>query len=284
MKMLKTRKTMRQDSYKWIWLLGMIIMIIIIIVPIYMMFKYSISDRSSVVTGGAVIPLWPYQPTTEQFKGLFENKDFINAAFTSFGIALLTVCISLGLGAPAAFSLARYKIPGKAIMMILIISIRLFPDVISVIPVTETFIKLKFTNTIFGVSLAHTLLAIPYVIYIAMGVFETIPKDLEEQAQILGASKLYAFLKIIIPIALPGLAAAAIYVFLLSWNEFIFSYFLLLFGESTTLPVLLKKILSWTPQHNLLAAISVMLSVPVIIFTFFVQKYMQAGMTAGAVK
>jgi len=282
--MLKTRKTMRQDSYKWVWLLGMIIMIIIIIVPIYMMFKYSISDRSSVVTGGAVIPLWPYQPTTEQFGGLFENKDFISAAFTSFGIALLTVCISLGLGAPAAFSLARYKIPGKAIMMILIISIRLFPDVISVIPVTETFIKLKLTNTIFGVSLAHTLLAIPYVIYIAMGVFETIPKDLEEQAQILGASKLYAFLKIIIPIALPGLAAAAIYVFLLSWNEFIFSYFLLLFGESTTLPVLLKKILSWTPQHNLLAAISVMLSVPVIIFTFFVQKYMQAGMTAGAVK
>jgi len=83
---------------------------------------------------------------------------------------------------------------------------------------------------------------------------------------------------------LPGLAAAAIYVFLLSWNEFIFSYFLLLFGESTTLPVLLKKILSWSPQHNTLAAISVMLSVPVIIFTFIVQKYMQAGATAGAVK
>jgi len=94
MKMLKTRKTMRQDSYKWVWLAGMIIMIIIIIVPIYMMFKYSISDRSSVVTGGAVIPLWPYQPTTEQFKGLFENKDIKNAAFTSFGIAVLTVCIS----------------------------------------------------------------------------------------------------------------------------------------------------------------------------------------------
>jgi len=259
-------------------------MIIIILGPIYMMFKYSISDRSSVVTGGAVIPLWPYQPTTEQFNGLFGDKSFVYTAFTSLGIALLTVCISLGLGAPAAFSLARYKIPGKALMMVLLISVRLFPDVVSVIPVTEAFIKLKLTNSILGVSLAHTLLGIPYVIYIAMGVFETIPKDLEEQAQILGASKLYAFLKIIIPIALPGLAAAAIYVFLLSWNEFIFSYFLLLFGESITLPVLLKKILSWSPQHNTLAAISVMMSVPVIIFTFIVQKYMQAGATAGAVK
>ncbi|OQY39495.1 hypothetical protein B6228_03015 [Candidatus Atribacteria bacterium 4572_76] len=282
--MSKTHKTLKKDSNKWIWLIGMVIMIIIILCPIYMMFKYSISDRTSVVTGGAVIPLWPYQPTTEQFNGLLENKGFINAFFTSLEVALLTVCISLVLGAPAAFSLARYKIPGKALIMILLISVRLFPDVVSVIPVTETFIKLKLTNSVLGVSLAHTLLGIPYVIYIAMGVFETIPKDLEEQAQILGASKLYAFLKIIIPIALPGLAAAAIYVFLLSWNEFIFSYFLLLFGESTTLPVLLKKILSWSPQHNTLAAISVMLSVPVIIFTFIVQKYMQAGATAGAVK
>jgi len=282
--MLKTHKTLKKDSNKWIWLIGMVIMIIIVLGPIYMMFKYSISDRASVVTGGEVIPLWPYHPTTEQFGGLLENKGFVNAFFTSLEIALLTVCLSLVLGAPAAFSLARYKIPGKALVMILLISVRLFPDVVSVIPVTETFIKLRLTNNIFGVSLAHTLLGIPYVIYIAMGVFETIPKDLEEQAQILGASKLYAFLKIIIPIALPGLAAAAIYVFLLSWNEFIFSYFLLLFGESTTLPVLLKKILSWSPQHNTLAAISVMLSVPVIIFTFIVQKYMQAGATAGAVK
>jgi len=282
--MLKTHKTMKRDPYKWVWLLGMIIMIIIIILPIYMMFKYSISDRSSVVTGGAVIPLWPYHPTIEQFEGLLEETGFINAFFTSLGVAFLTVCISLALGAPAAFSLARYKIPGKAMILILLISIRLFPDVISVIPVVETFIKLKLVNTIIGASLAHTLLSLPYVIYIAMGVFETIPKDLEEQAQILGASKLYAFIKIIVPIALPGLAAAAIYVFLLSWNEFIFSYFLLLFGELTTIPVFLRKILSWTPQHNLLAAISVMLSIPVIIFTFFVQKYMQAGMTAGAVK
>jgi len=179
--MSKTHKTLKKDSNKWIWLIGMVIMIIIILCPIYMMFKYSISDRTSVVTGGAVIPLWPYQPTTEQFNGLLENKGFINAFFTSLEVALLTVCISLVLGAPAAFSLARYKIPGKALIMILLISVRLFPDVVSVIPVTETFIKLKLTNSVLGVSLAHTLLGIPYVIYIAMGVFETIPKDLEEK-------------------------------------------------------------------------------------------------------
>ena len=100
----------------------------------------------------------------------------------------------------------------------------------------------------------------------------------------LGAGKLYSFVHIILPVALPGLAAAAIYVFLLSWDEFIFAYFLLVFGYLSTLPVLLRKILSWTPQHNLLAAISVLLSLPVIIFTFVVQKYMRTGAGGGAIK
>ena len=170
------------------------------------------------------------------------------------------------------------------VLATLLISVRLFPDIVSVVPVVEIFIKLRLINTKIGVALAHSLLSIPYVIFIAMGVFETIPKDLDEQAQIMGASKLYSFVRVILPVALPGLAAAAIYVFLLSWDEFIFAYFILAFGNLSTLPVMLQKILSWTPQHNLLAAISVMLSIPVIIFTFIVQKYMRAGATAGAVK
>jgi multiple sugar transport system permease protein len=89
---------------------------------------------------------------------------------------------------------------------------------------------------------------------------------------------------IVIPVALPGLAAAAIYVFLLSWNEFIFSYYLLFQSPSTTLPVFMMRLLTWTPQRNFLAALAVVLSLPVILFTFVMQRYMVTGMTAGAVK
>jgi len=248
------------------------------------MFKYSISDRASVVTGGKPIPLWPYHPTIEQFKTLVTTDRFISAALCSIEIALTSVIISLIIGTPAAYALVRYRFPGIMVLATLLISVRLFPDIVSVVPVVEIFIKLRLINTKIGVALAHSLLSIPYVIFIAMGVFETIPKDLDEQAQIMGASKLYSFVRVILPVALPGLAAAAIYVFLLSWDEFIFAYFILAFGNLSTLPVMLQKILSWTPQHNLLAAISVMLSIPVIIFTFIVQKYMRAGATAGAVK
>jgi multiple sugar transport system permease protein len=132
--------------------------------------------------------------------------------------------------------------------------------------------------------LAHTLLALPYVIFIGLSAFETIPADLEQQAAVMGASGLQIFLKILLPLAIPGLTAAAIYTFLLSWDEFIFSYFLLGLGKITTLTLYLKQKFSFSPPQNLLATISVCLSLPVIAFTLLVQKYMTAGITAGSVK
>ncbi|MBW2108124.1 MAG: carbohydrate ABC transporter permease [Deltaproteobacteria bacterium] len=267
-----------------LWFSGLVVMVLIVIAPVFVMFKYAISDRASVVTGGMPIPLWPFHPTLEQFRGLAGTEQFLAAAVTSLQAALLSVTLSLAIGTPAAYALSRYRFPGVMVLATALISIRLFPDVVAVVPVVEIFTRLALVNRVLGVALAHSLLAAPYVIFIAMGVFDTIPIELEEQARILGAGPVRSFVRIVLPVALPGLAAAAIYVFLLSWDEFIFSYFLLAFGEQSTLPVILQKILSWTPQHNLLAAISVVLSVPVVAFTFLVQRYMQTGAMAGAVK
>jgi len=269
---------------KVIWFAGIVMMLLMVLAPVFVMVKYSISDRSSVVTGGLPIPLWPYHPTIEQFQGLAAMDTFVVSAFTSVKVAMLSAVISLVMGTPAAYALVRFRFRGMMVLATLLISARLFPDIVSVVPIVETFIRLRLVNTLLGVAMAHALLSMPYVIFIAMGVFETIPRDLDEQAQVLGASKWHSFTRVMLPVALPGLAAAAIYVFLLSWDEFILAYFLLAFGNVSTLPVLLQKVLSWTPQHNLLAAISVMLSAPVIVFTFMVQKYMQTGATAGAVK
>jgi len=266
------------------WILGLLAMFAVILVPIFIMVKYSISDRASIIVPpGTPIPFWPYKPTFEIFKHLLGTKAFMESAMMSLSIALITVGFSLVLGTPAAFALVRYHIPGKLILLILLISMRFFPDVAASIPITEIFLKVGLTNVL-GVSLVHTLLALPYMIYIAMGVFETIPRELEEQAHILGASRLYAFIHVIVPVALPGLAAGAIYAFLLSWNEFIFAYFLLFISTVQTLPVHLKTILAYSPQHNVLAAISVMVSIPVMIFTLCIQKYMRTGAMAGAVK
>jgi ABC-type glycerol-3-phosphate transport system permease component len=262
-----------------IWL-----MILIVFLPIYFMFKFSISDRSSLVTGGEAVPLWPYAPTLRTYKYILGFPDFYHAAGVSLKIALLTIAISMILGVPASYVLSRYHIPGKAMLLIGLISIRLFPDIVSIIPVTVTFIKLNLHDTHLGAALAHSLLALPYVIYICMGVFESIPLDLERQAEILGAGKFTTLFKVILPIAATGLAAAAIYTFLLSWDEFIFSYFLLGLGELKTLPLYLKQKMAYSPPRDIIMAISMLLSLPVIIFTLILQKYMRSGLTAGAVK
>ena len=265
----------------------LLIALFFILFPIFIMVKYSLADRASIITGGRYPePIWPFHPNLDQYKNLFGKKDFIISGLFSLQVALLTVTFSLVLGAPAAFAMVRYKFPGVGILIITVIAIRFFPDIVAVIPVAEWFLKppLIYFPPLVHVGLAHTLLSLPYVVYICQGVFKAIPKDLEEQARILGASRFYAFVNVVVPVALPGIAAAAIYTFLLSWNEFIYAYYLLFQSTKTTLPVYMLRLLTWTPQRNFLAALAVVLSLPVILFTFLVQRYMIAGMTAGAVK
>jgi ABC-type glycerol-3-phosphate transport system permease component len=270
--------------WKIVWALTLILVLLSIVFPVYMMFQFSISDRDSIITGGEYSPpFWPFHPTLEMYGTLLDDARMIDAALMSIIIALLTVVLTLIIGAPAAFGLARYKVPGGAVLLVAILGIRFFPDVASAVPILEMFTKIGLTKNVWGVMLTHTLVALPYVIFISMGVFEAIPKDLEEQAHVLGASKFYSFVHVVLPVAAPGLAASAIYTFLLSWNEFIFAYFLL-WGGKDTLPVFLQRTLFETPPVNVLMTIAVLITIPVIIFTFATQKYMKMGMTAGSVK
>lgn len=287
MRKVKQCKKRNYKGISTIWIIGIIVFILFSLLPIYIMLKYSISDKASIITGGKYPePLWPFHPNFTMYHAILSRSDFQQAFFVSIKIALLTVMFSMILGAPAAYAITRYKLPGKSIILFLFISIRFFPDIASVVPLTTQFMKSPFiylTPTM-RVSLVHTLLGLPYVLYIAKGIFETIPIDLDEQVEIMGAGKFYGFFHIILPLAVPGLAAAAIYVFLLSWNEFTFSYFLMFQSPSATLSVYLQKLLLWTPQTNYLSAIAALVSLPVIIFTLIIQKYMVSGITDGAIK
>lgn len=267
-----------------LWVTGIVLAVLIVIGPVYLLLKYSISDIGSINTGGDSIPLWPKKPTLQSYAYLFTDKNFYSVVFNSVVVALLSVVFSMIIGVPAAYILGRLDIPGKKILLLGIISVRLFPDIVSVIPITEFFIRIGIHQTYTGVILAHSLLALPYVIFIGVGAFESIPVDLEQQAWVMGASRFQTFSKILMPLAVPGLAAAAIYTFLLSWDEFIFAYYIV-FGrqELFTLTLYLNGIKYAAPQ-NLLAAISVCLSVPVVIFSFMVQRYMIAGISTGSVK
>jgi multiple sugar transport system permease protein len=273
-----------ESGKKTLWFMGILCAVLLIIGPLYLLFKYSISDSASINTGGEPIPLWPYHPTLRCYLYLFSDSRFYNVIINSIIIAISTVGLSMLLGVPAAYVLGRFKLPGRRLLLLGLLSVRLFPDIASVIPITEFFIKLRLQNTYISVIMAHTLLALPYVIFIGMSAFEAIPDDLEQQARVMGANGFTVFFRILLPLAIPGLIAAAIYTFLLSWDEFIFAYFLLGLGKIATLTLFLKQKLAYAPPQNLLAAISVFLSLPVIIFSMMLQKYMTAGITTGSVK
>jgi len=278
------RKLPMAVGKKVIWGSGILLAVFIVLGPVYLLIKYSISDVSSINTGGEPIPLWPYHPTLSIYSYLFSDIRFYRVLMNSIIIALSSVGLSMLLGVPAAYILGTYRIPGRKTILLGIISVRLFPDIASVIPIVQLFINLGVHQTYLGVIMAHTLLALPYVIFIGIGAFESIPKDLEQQAWVMGADRFQTFVKILFPLAIPGLAAAAIYTFLLSWDEFIFAYFLSLGREDIfTLTLYLNGIKYAEPQ-NLLSAISVCLSLPVIIFTLMVQRYMVAGVTTGSMK
>lgn len=273
-----------------VWFILMIVTLFMIMFPLYIMFKYSISDRSTWITGGKYpVPWWPLDPNFDMYKYYLSDSSFLRNALLSLEVALLTVVFSIAIGAPAAYALSRFKFKGKALFLVLVVAIRFIPDVTASIPVAYVFNNsfLYALPDIIKIALSHCLLSVPYVIFIAQGTFESIPIDLEEQVEIMGGSKAYAFFKIILPIAVPGLAAAAIYVFLLSWNEFVFSYFVTATSLSSVvpLPVYLKSLFgAMSPNQVTIATVSLLISLPVIIFTICLQKYIIAGMTEGAVK
>ena len=191
----KPHKGLPVDSLKYyVWLSALLIAVFMVISPLYLLIKYAVSDSSSINTGGSPIPLWPYHATVRTFLYLFSDRQFYSVIINSIFIALGTVFLSMILGVPAAYVLARYRLPGRKLIILGLISVRLFPDIASIIPIAEFFIRLNLHNTYAGVILAHTLLALPYVIFIGMSAFETIPGDLEQQATVMGANGFQIFL------------------------------------------------------------------------------------------
>ena len=134
-------------SKRALWLIGIGLALMMIIAPVYLLVKYSISDIGSINTGGKPIPFWPEHPTLSVYRYLFTDRQFFVVLGNSFIIALLTVACSLLLGVPAAYVLGRYRIPGRRIILLGIISVRLFPDIASVIPIVEFFIQIGAHQT-----------------------------------------------------------------------------------------------------------------------------------------
>jgi multiple sugar transport system permease protein len=242
-----------------------------VLVPIYLIAIGALGGRAAVYK-------WPksFLPTDASLSTLttFLAVDGIwKSAINSVIAATLCMVLSIALGAPAGYALARFNFRGQNAYRILILLTRAFPLAILALPLTVTFIRLGLYDRPLGVALIHTALALPFSVLISSSLFVGIPRELEEAAWVFGCSRFQAFRRIVLPLALPGIAATAIFAFVISWNE-VFAASVLTVRERT-LTAYLLTVLSEAPVHFRLAG-GLLLIVPSVAFIFAVRRYLFA--------
>jgi multiple sugar transport system permease protein len=195
----------------------------------------------------------------------------LDAFWRSVWVALITLGLALLIGAPAGYALARFVFRGRNTYRLLVLSTRAFPIVILAIPLAVTYRRWGIDDSVIGVALMHTALALPFTVLITSSVFVSVPRELEEAAQTLGCNPLQAFIRISLPLALPGLAAAAIFTWVLSWNDVFAAVILTL--QNPTLPAKILTALTQSPIYYQFAAGFFML-IPSLVVIFFIRRYL----------
>ena len=250
---------------------GLAVLLAWVLVPIYFVALGAFGGRLGVFKWPKSV--WPGDLSLAPMMQFLAIEGVFNALVNSLIAAGLTVVFSVALGAPAGYALARYNFPGQNAYRLLVLLTRAFPLAILALPLTVSFIRLGLYDTPFGVSLIHTVLALPFAALVTQSLFMGIPREYEEAAWVFGCTRFQAFVKVVLPLALPGLAATAIFAFVISWNE-VFAASILTVQERT-LTAYLLKILAESPLHYRFAG-GFILIVPSVLFIFAVRKYLFA--------
>lgn len=250
---------------------GLAVLLAWVLVPIYFVALGAFGGRLGVFKWPKSV--WPGDLSLAPMMQFLAIEGVFNALVNSLIAAGLTVVFSVVLGAPAGYALARYNFPGQNAYRLLVLLTRAFPLAILALPLTVSFIRLGLYDTPFGVSLIHTVLALPFAALVTQSLFMGIPREYEEAAWVFGCTRFQAFVKVVLPLALPGLAATAIFAFVISWNE-VFAASILTVQERT-LTAYLLKILAESPLHYRFAG-GFILIIPSVLFIFAVRRYLFA--------
>lgn len=249
-------------------------------VPVYLIAVLAFSPQQAIFAYPKV--LIPTTLSADTMIFFWNARGVKEALLNSILVGMMTLVIALVVGAPAGYALARFVFPGRDPYKMLILTTRAFPIVILSIPLAVYFIQWNLYDTLYGVALAHTAMALPTTILVTSSIFLGVSRELEEAAQTLGCNRVQAFIKVALPLALPGLAAAAMFTFVLSWNETFAAT--ILTQRNRTLPALvLAQIANVGAPLPFRFAGAFFLVAPSLIFIFFMRRYL-LGMWGQVVK
>ena len=274
---------------KWVFFyIPMVVFILFTLFPFYWMAITAIRPDGELYRTwrqASATPFWTLEPTLEHFKGLLQTTAFPQWLWNTMLIAIVSTIISLICGMFAGYALARLKFRGSQFLGTAIFVTYLVPQTLLFIPLADIIRGMQIGNTPWALMLTYPTILIPFCTWLLMGYFKTIPRELEECARIDGATRFGAMVRIIFPVAVPGILSAGIFAFTLSWNEFIYALVFMASAEQKTVPVgvvseLIRGDIFFWGQ---LMAGALLGSIPVaIVYSFFVEYYV-TGLT-GSVK
>lgn len=258
------------------------IIVVLIVVPTIFPFLWML--MSSFKTQVDIIS-WPpkfvFSPTLINFEKVFGEQNFLHYLVNSSIVGVSAVALSLLMGLPAAYSIARF---GQKRLSLFILVARLMPGISFLMPWYIIFSRLRLMDSYTALILSHILIALPIVVWVMSAYFESIPYEMEESAMIDGAPQQRAFVSIILPLSMPGIVTATTLSFIFSWNNFMFSQVLSM-ERTRTLPIAVYNFMSYAEvDWGGVMAAAVAIMTPAIVLTMIFQKYVVKGLTMGAVK
>ena len=274
--------------FDFLTLFGIVLFSFVILFPFYMMLITSFKTQAALLINPLDFSINFNQDFKELFKSyfvIFDTYKFGRYILISTFVSVGTVIVTLLFAIPAAYAVARLNFFGKNFLSTSILIIYMFPAIVLVIPLYTVFSQLGLRNSVGGLLIVYTATTLPVAIYMLQGYFRSIPKELEEAAIMDKLNWFGIIIKIILPLSIPAISSVALYVFMIAWNEFLFSLMFLDNPNSFTLSRAIQYLSgdAETPRQYLMAG-SVVVTIPVLLIFVYFEKYLVSGLTAGSVK
>lgn len=255
------------------------------LLPVYWMATVSLKTEADQF---AVPPRWfSFAPTLAHYREAFLARSFGRYLLNSALVSVLSTACAVTLGTLAAYALARLEMRGRTAerLSLWILSTRMFPPIVTVVPLFLMMRDLRLLNTLAALVVVHTGFNLPFVVWMMRGFFREIPRDLEEAARVDGDTRLGALRRVVLPLAAPGLAATAVFCLIVSWNEFLLALALTQTDAAMTLPVgIAGRVTQYEIKWGVMSAAGVVAMTPILVFALAVQRYLVRGLSLGAVK
>jgi len=245
----------------------------------------SISLRPGNKLRSTELSIIPENWTLDSYVHLFTEQPFLQWLGNSLLVSLAVTLLGVGLASVGGYALSRYKFVGRQTSMLAILTTQMFPATMLLLPIYVMIARLHLVNTFLGLLIFYTATALPFCLWQMKGFYDTIPFSLEEAARMDGCSRWKTFLRVTLPLAVPGLVITALFSFMTAWSEYIVAAVVLEDREMFTLPLGLKSFqATMSTQWGLYAAASMLVSIPVVVVFMLLSRYLVSGLTVGGVK